>query len=95
MGQFFAKMVLVLLGVGCALKWEERRNDRLANEAYNYEIGRLESGSASLGGGDGHREGGSAAGEKNESATAAGAGGFLGGENSGDVGLTRTLPLED
>ncbi|TGO28490.1 hypothetical protein BPAE_0027g00570 [Botrytis paeoniae] len=102
MGQFVAGIMLTLLIVGCFLsllyyvcqKWEEYHNDRLANEADNYEMGRLESGGASFDGGDGHMEGGTAA-RDNESATAGGAGGVLGGEDSGDIGFARTLPLDE
>ncbi|TGO48465.1 hypothetical protein BCON_0239g00010 [Botryotinia convoluta] len=102
MGQFPAEITLTLLIVGCALfllyyvcqKWEEYRNDRLAREVHDYEMGRWERRGASFDGGDGDRERGTAAARDIENATAGGAGGALEREDTGDIGLARTLPLE-
>ncbi|KAF7896424.1 hypothetical protein EAF00_006438 [Botryotinia globosa] len=102
MDQILAGIVLTLLIAGCALllvyyicqKLQEYRNNHLANEADNYEMGRLESGGGSFESGESDREEGTAT-RDNESATAGGAGGDLEGEGSGDIGLARTLPLEE
>ncbi|KAF5869820.1 uncharacterized protein Bfra_011020 [Botrytis fragariae] len=102
MGQFVAGIMLTLFIVGCFLsllyyvckKWEDYHNARLANEADNYEMGRLESGGASFVSGDSDREGGTAAARANENATAGRAGGASEGEDSEDIGLARTLPLD-
>ncbi|TGO69157.1 hypothetical protein BOTNAR_0014g00080 [Botryotinia narcissicola] len=102
MGQFPARIMLTLLIVGCTLfllycicqKLGEYRDDRLTREVHDYEMGRRERRGASFDGGDGDREGGTAAARDIEDATASGAGGSLEGEDNGDIGLARTLPLE-
>ncbi|THV47457.1 hypothetical protein BGAL_0309g00060 [Botrytis galanthina] len=102
MGQFPAKIMLTLLIVSCALfllhyickKLGEYHDDRLTGEVHDYEMGRRERRGASFDGGDGDREGGTAAARDIEGATAGGAGGALEGEDTGDIGLARTLPLE-
>ncbi|KAF7924754.1 hypothetical protein BELL_0584g00070 [Botrytis elliptica] len=102
MDQFPTGTVLTLLIVGCALfllyyicqKFGEYHNDPLAREVHDYEMGRRERRGASFGDGDGDREGGNAAARDIENATAGGAGGALEGEDTGDIGLARTLPLE-
>lgn len=72
----------------------EYHDDRLTGEVHDYEMGRRERRGASFDGGDGDREGGTAAARDIEGATAGGSGGALEGEDTGDIGLARTLPLE-
>ncbi|TEY37384.1 hypothetical protein BOTCAL_0522g00010 [Botryotinia calthae] len=57
-------------------------------------VGVLEHRGAGFDGGDGDREGGTAASRDNGIATAGGADGASEGGDSGDIGLARTLPLE-
>ncbi|CCD45040.1 hypothetical protein ACHAQE_000615 [Botrytis cinerea] len=93
MNQLFVVITLVVFAVVGVLKWEAFHHDPLDLEAGNYEMGSWEHRGAGFDGGDGDREGGTAAARDN-GITTAGAAGEASDGDSGDIGLARTLPLE-